>query len=128
MKINWRILWSSGGDKNKFLTRKVKCTTARGNEEILNGVRTAVSFDAAAVGPNIHNAEEEEEEVDYEGQSERGFLHVSQVIARHKKTVHDWSRPLPPFRSVCERLIRSVCYALLCISRQKPRSGSWQYR
>jgi hypothetical protein len=88
-----------------------------------------VSFDAGTVGPNIHNVEEEEEkekekEEDYEGPGECGFLHALQVIARHGKTVHDWSPNLPPFRSVCERPTRTVCYALLCFSMQKPRSDS----
>jgi hypothetical protein len=69
-----------------------------------------LSFNTDTVGPNIHNAEEEEgkeeekgkEEQDFEGESECGFLNELHVIGRHRKTVQNWSRNLPSFHSVSE--------------------------
>jgi len=67
----------------------IKCNAERGNEKYWNVGKKVVwkplqSFDAGTVGPNIHRVEEEEE-VDYEGQGECGFLRALQVIARHRQ-------------------------------------------
>jgi len=76
-----------------------------------------VSFDEGTVDPNIHNAEEEE---DYEGQGECGFLHGckwSQGKGRQSTTGVGLCRLFVPSVNGQHGLCVTPCYALACRNR-----------